>query len=360
MSLGSHPLAAHGHTSRGRERSTAHVITRARQMLGAGHLDAAAAALAAVADPTADTLLAQVRVAQDAPHEAIRLAERAVDRDPGSWQALAQLAYVQSIIGAGDLAQATARAAVHRWASSGARRVAPNLRRNVVMLHCGRCGSTVLADLLAQHFELDWDGEIFTETHRFPPHENPISFLLQCVGDSMSSMYGIEIKSRQDEIHRIDLDFLFALLDELAFSKTVFLRRRNLVRRLVSSDIAATTNQWHARVRDRLEARPVHISVAPGEDGIRCRLEREARALRRIERVLQTRPHLALHYEDDVMDDPMRGYTMVRDYLELTPLRRVEVRLRRTNPVPVSAMVSNFAELAQALAGTRFEAMLHD
>ena len=276
------------------------------------------------------------------------------------WRALARDAHRQSAAGDIRAAQATARTAVAQWVAAGARRVAPNLRRNVVMLHGGRCGSTVLVDLLAQHFEVDWDGEIFTDGNIMPPDENPIAFLLQRVGDSQSSMYGIEIKSRQDAILDIDLGFLFDLLVQLDFRHIIYLRRRNLLRRLVSSDIAMATGQWHAGIRHDLRTRPVHVDVGPGPDGILHRLDNEARALKRIEQVLQGEPHLSLNYEDDVMADPLAAYVRIRDYLELPPLRRIEVRLRRTNPLPLTAMVANHAELAAALAGSRYEAMLHD
>lgn len=33
--------------------------------------------------------------------------------------------------------------------------------RNVVMFHCGRCGSSVVGGLLNQHTKVRWAGEIF-------------------------------------------------------------------------------------------------------------------------------------------------------------------------------------------------------
>ena len=38
---------------------------------------------------------------------------------------------------------------------------------NIFMLHIGRVGSTVLADLLNQHSQIHWDGEFYPKQHKY-------------------------------------------------------------------------------------------------------------------------------------------------------------------------------------------------
>ena len=65
----------------------------------------------------------------------------------------------------------------------------------VFMWHQGRCGSSVLANLLNQHPDIDWRGEIFEfyAVHKMKPLsvENEIKYIRTSVGKNRP---GIEIK----------------------------------------------------------------------------------------------------------------------------------------------------------------------
>ena len=74
-------------------------------------------------------------------------------------------------------------------------------------------------------------------------------------------------------------------------------------------------------------------------------------------RLLSGRHSLTLTYEDDVSDDPRHAYRKVCDFLGLNA-PEPEVPFGKTNPFPLSEIVTNLDEVATSLAGTRYEWMI--
>ena len=83
---------------------------------------------------------------------------------------------------------------------------------NIMMLHNGRCGSTVVGNLLAQNPNIHWASELYTplfekwkkeHPNRFPVSEqktiveNPIEILKNSMNETTNPYYGVAIKPVQ-------------------------------------------------------------------------------------------------------------------------------------------------------------------
>ncbi len=79
----------------------------------------------------------------------------------------------------------------------------------------------------------------------------------------------------------------------------------------------------------------------------------------KLEIALRGRPVLHLTYEDDVSRDPLIAYRRICLFLNLVPTSAA-VRLKKTNPFELGAMVENLEEVIEYLHGTPFEWMIRD
>jgi len=233
----------------------------------------------------------------------------------------------------------------------------------VAMFHSGRCGSTVLADLLDQHSRFFWDGEIL-KIPRWKRPGNIRRFLELSLFLTPTKFYGFETKFSHVGFHGFSLSNYVAMLDEVGFNKFVVVRRKNFLRQVLSSKIGRATKIMRLPVSATAKLTSVHLDV---DD---LRYHRESNSLlghfdklnkdyRDLEIILKPKQALWLNYEDHIAGNPLTAYEMVCDFLavETDP---VSVRLIKVNPFPVRKMIENYNEVERKLSGTPYEWMLHD
>src|SRR5437868_12511840 len=100
-------------------------------------------------------------------------------------------------------------------------------KTNVVMLHPGRCGSTVLGDMVGQHSNVAWDGEIYEiERQRRTaiglPEDIPeaLPLLRSRMRLAGRAVFGFELKfirSEQLRLIAMDLPTCLRALEDLGF-----------------------------------------------------------------------------------------------------------------------------------------------
>ena len=258
--------------------------------------------------------------------------------------------------------------------------------KNVVMLHWGRSGSTVLGHLLHKNPDIFWDSEIFIG-NRMPAIPRPMNKLLfrapgLVIGvrrqRSRKPVYGFE--SKPSQIARVGLNFaqFVAKLNAMHFSHYILLQRRNLLRIIISDSVAKQNGIWH-RQRHRghavpkssdQDARPSAIridvnAVALGSSFQRNRMSllEHLRAIedeyQQFNALLRDKTLLQMSYEEHIQQDPRVGYRRVCEFLAVSA-PEVQVDLGKTNPWPVKEIVENYDEVADVLAGTPYEWMLND
>lgn len=239
-------------------------------------------------------------------------------------------------------------------------------RPTVVMLHVGRCGSTVVADMLGRHPMISWDGEVFEPKVRakigfdeMPPED----FLLDRIGRA-EHVYGFEVKYLPSH-HQLnlgrDLAGIIDLTERVEVSHYVTLHRHNYLRRVVSGAIGRERRRWHRAPQEPVPETKVHLNPNSVPFGPRKPLlaafEEMKTGESALRDVLEGRHGLHLSYEDHVERDPSVAYELICDLIGVEP-GDIDSRLARTGAAPLSAVLANFDEIAEHLTGTEYEWML--
>lgn len=267
------------------------------------------------------------------------------------------------------------------------RRGAANPATRVAMFHTGRCGSTVLGEMLGAQSDIFWAGEIFEDMPgrygALARHPQAVSRILRrsiAEPASLRSLvrasqyprhyqaYGFETKYLPHQHLRPgwigpDLSAYLNLLEAHGFDRFILLHRHHHLRKLVSGIAARETGVWHSRAS---ATGPVQIEL-PVVDFewsswrgslLECLRYLDAQHAQ-LMALLHGRRVLQLSYEEHISADPAVAYREVCNFLGLTA-KPVPARLKKTNPFPLNESVQNWDEVVDVLSGTEYAWMLTD
>ena len=234
------------------------------------------------------------------------------------------------------------------------------------MLHVGRCGSTVVAEMLGRHPSVSWDGEVFEPKVRSKigfDELAPQEFLLHRIADA-PGVYGFEVKylpSHHQRVLSLDLSGLLDLTDRVGVTHYVTLHRHNYLRRVVSGAIGRERRRWHRTTGEsaseiKLRLNPNSVPFGPSKP-LLAAFEEMKTGESALRAGLEGRSAINLVYEDHVEGDPALAYRLICESIGIEP-GAAEARLERTGDAPLSALLSNFDEIADLLTGTEYEWML--
>ena len=250
--------------------------------------------------------------------------------------------------------------------------------KGVVNWHIGRCGSSVLGSLLAQHSHLAYSNEIYS---RYMPRRRG-NQVLPSLGQVLDSaregldrpFHLFEVKYLAEQ--NIGLYPGLSRLDWLQFfiskgySYHLVMRRRNGLRRIVSHLRAAKTGQYVVNsVRQPQPPLKVEVSLESIVHGFASRsllewLEIYELGHQEMMSAVKDRSvndssisFLELTYEDHIQNDPIKAYRMVCEFLSV-PCESVDVRYAAINSGLLIDLISNFYAVCDCLSNTRFEWML--
>jgi hypothetical protein len=243
----------------------------------------------------------------------------------------------------------------------------------VCLFHVGRCGSSVLGEMLHQHPDVKWDREIYY--HRWMQDGkrqttwDSEAYLRRHMWSSGSRWYGFETKFLPQQHLAIVGRTLEEYLAEIAragVTHHVVLRRRNSLRRMISAAAGLRSGRRHAAA-DQPEStpEPVHlrienVRIARGAAPLTLveSLAEIARSYDALEALLPSASTLHLTFEDDIAaEGPQRAYERVCALLGIEPAP-ARPHTRRLHDRAVRELVANYDEVAAALRGTSFEWML--
>lgn len=235
---------------------------------------------------------------------------------------------------------------------------------NVVLFHIGRSGSTVLGDLLYQNKRMFWDGEVIRQficeqENAGAGPDKSLAYICRRIRlATRGRRYGCEIKPFHVQRAGATMDEFVAGLERAGFSHFIVLERRNYLRKVVSSLIAAQTGRWHNSSyekpeRARITIDPDCIQIDHTVTTLLKVLDNYASEFDRLREVLGSRRSLWLTYEDDISSDPVSAYRRVCDFVGLTPAS-VTTRYARTNPWPLADLIENYSEIDRLLADTPY------
>lgn len=250
------------------------------------------------------------------------------------------------------------------------RTIRESMAQGVTVIHLGRCGSTVLGDLLDQHSQISWFGEILEPLMQaarklqgvdYVLNGDPATLSCETLAHCQTSYGGLEFKPFHFSAYCISQATFISRMREAGFRKFVVLDRRNRLRKIVSSRWAADSGVWHIPAQAKGETRQLTLNVESLHmdrfSGTLIQFLEMYDAQFRELRELVSPDFLDLVYEDDIEADPIVAYKRVIDYLDL-PFEPASVRLGRTASGPLQAELKNFETVAQYLAGTRYAWML--
>lgn len=246
---------------------------------------------------------------------------------------------------------------------------------NILMLHQGRCGSTVLGDLLSQHPALHWDGEIYYTSNWMPPSQ-PIEEIvfpgdgLRLVQDRMADVartrgplsYGFEVQTQCIVPMHISIADYVSRCAELGFTHFIHLQRRNLLRKVVSSVVALARNQFHFRPWEippltKVEISIKHLALKNTVQPLLTFMEGMESKMAEIDAAIVGKNALDIVYEDDIEFGPHSGYKRVCAFLGIVPASPA-IHYAPATPRPMYETIENWSEVCRALSGTKYEWML--
>jgi LPS sulfotransferase NodH len=243
---------------------------------------------------------------------------------------------------------------------------------NVAMLHAGRCGSSVLADMLHQHSMLHWRGEPF-EKMTAGYYGMNARYRAKCrLSEEMwrwdVPYYGFDLKYLPEQHLRPELANLspkacVKLLQRLGTTHYILLNRRNHLRRAVSATIGRSTGQW-AAVSEKPKATSVHLDpnafISYGKSmSLKEYFSSLDQRYLELTRLLAGQKVLELVYETDIQQAPQVAYEKSCHFLGLAP-ETVDVRLRKQNIKPLNELILNFSEIEEYFTATEHEWMLSE
>lgn len=244
-----------------------------------------------------------------------------------------------------------------------------NRKTNVAMLHAGRCGSSVTAQLIRQHPDIHWGGEIFesmsAEYYLMPNRWRAYRRIKDSMYKKGSVCYGFETKFLPEQHLRPELanlcieDYL-DLLNKLNYTHFILLRRNNYLRQALSTLIGYKTGIWVSKTS---KTEHTKVSIDPNNFisyGKKMSLVDFFRSLddayEKFNVLLKDKRVLVLSYEKDIENDARIAYGKICDFLELEPCP-VSIALKKQNPMPATSLIENYSEIRAYLANTPYSWM---
>jgi len=231
--------------------------------------------------------------------------------------------------------------------------------RKIVMLHIGRTGSTVLTNMLHEYAQIGWKGEAFRRT-KTAHLKNERQLLFQAIREMRvnraATHAGFEIKPMHLEGFNLGIPEFIAYCQEIGIDTFITLTRKNLLRKMVSSDMGKAAGKFQLGLHETIQ-KPKLSLCANKEGSILKRIKKYEQEVLDIESIKV--PHLTLNYEEDVLGNIQQGFEKIQNYLSI-PRMKVAVSLQRMNPEPLNEILANFKEVESVLKNTPYQWMLYE
>jgi LPS sulfotransferase NodH len=227
------------------------------------------------------------------------------------------------------------------------------VKERFVVLGNARTGSNYLLDGLASSSSIQTYHEIFASHNRE-------------IGQDFDKIFSMLFRKERRGVRLVGFKLFYnhltpeewqRFLEHREF-KVIHLLRRNRLRTIISLDIAFKTRQWtrSANARPmRPEDRMVSLDPAKLIERIETIRDNESLARQR----LSGWPVLELVYEDMVAE-PLATFERIGAFLGVDDIDPSKIRIRRQNPEKLDRLVTNYADVRDALAGTPYAEYLNE
>lgn len=254
----------------------------------------------------------------------------------------------------------------------------PFRKKNVLMLHFGRCGSTVVGNLLRQHSEIVWDSEVlqFRKELLLPEcalTTDPKRILWLRSLRAGSANYGVEIKPLSfmhlsSEQLDMSLDSFFDYIQRIGITDLIFVTRKHFLRQLISLTMAVQKDLYEvpANTEKRLTYEKIRINcdaTAFGSQPILDLFNKYDEVTGKLQEFGNAQfadRYLEIEYSDQIMHSPTVAYERIEQHLGLTH-QAAELRNSRVNRFPMDELVEDWDAVTKTLQGSKFAWMCdHD
>lgn len=224
-----------------------------------------------------------------------------------------------------------------------------------VILSGGRRGSHLLIDLLNSHSEFHVDGELLHQ-NAVPRMLAPKLYLRGCHLRHRRKVYGYKTSIGQLRMQSLDPGGFLAETVQRG-GRIIYLDRTNLLRAVISREIAHIRGRHRETVENSLAGHSFHIDSRTVVSAIVQRL-----GVRQAEtEILRDLPHCPISYEEDLLWSECHQGTCDRifRYLDCAS-QSVKTTQARRSPADLSDVVSNFDEIAVAVRKAGLAEFLSD
>ncbi len=239
----------------------------------------------------------------------------------------------------------------------------------IFLFHQGRCGSTILADLLGQHPKIRSNGEIFNPFHgdkKLPT--TPKNMLMGRRAIALKSYTLVEAKFFECQhlaIFNSDIEEFVGILRESGFDKFIILSRKNFLRKLLSILVAKKRgNKWHIQsTEDKPPVVKVHLDTQRVCIQGKCApivemFDYMDRQYEKLREALRGENVLEIAYEDHIYNDPQIAYLKVCDWLNIDSYE-AKIRYQKSVTDTPVVLVDNWEEVVEKLKDTQYFWMVH-
>lgn len=218
----------------------------------------------------------------------------------------------------------------------------------------GRTGSTLLGSLLASHPRMTFGNEVLRGPVRWP-----LNYLEGLRAGSAPSSYSCHIKP----YHLTQFQGISDVRGFLSAAhgkgwRLLHLRREDTLRHVLSNVSRNANARSHFTAGDGHATALVHVDPA---DLLYWMEQRDAEATREVETLIGL-PHIQVSYERDLLPGAEAWVSVTKrvfDALGLPP-HKVGTALRQINQGPLETLVSNYDEVVECVASSRFAHLLPD
>lgn len=225
--------------------------------------------------------------------------------------------------------------------------------RKFIILARSRTGSNLLISYLNNHPAIIAETEIFRDLQG----EKPEQILPKLFRSYPSRIKAVGFKIFYYHPLHTDGTALWKELVGMEDLHIIHLKRRNILRTLISRKIAKQKDKWASfdTESSTLEAiKSVRFEVSELEEGFQQTRQWEEEG----DRIFQNHPLLTLYYED-LADSPDETFKKITAFLGLA-YQSPKTYFQKQNPEKTSALLANYAELKQSFTGTPWSGFFED
>lgn len=244
---------------------------------------------------------------------------------------------------------------------------------NVCMFHLGRCGSTVISNMLNQNGDIYWDGEIFENYRKYKLIEqkfisNPLGILKIRINKQNTRYYGFEIKPYVEQhlnakLLNVPLTKLINVLTALKVNKFIVIKRENYLKQLISFEMARLNKRHHYKIDEKTPSKKINLPIDNIQLGFSTKTLYETLVYydsiyKSLESQLIDKDVLYISYEKDIEQDPNIAYRKIVNFLKIDYIQP-KITIKKINKKSVKESLLNYEEVRKKLENTSYDYMLN-